>query len=234
MVRDYRDVDWLAIFNQYGTIPRMKKHRDKEGRDTFNIFCAFDIETSSIWLNEDRSQLDVHSFMYSWAFQMEDISILGREWEDFKSFLSTLFMASAHYKNEHKLLTEPKLIVWVHNLSYEFAFLSGIYPFYNEECFFRDARKPIYFRMYDSFEFRCSYIQTNLSLSALTKETGVKLKLSGQKFDYSKVRFPWTELTEFEEEYTTTDVQSLVQAMKYRVQFRSLLPDMYAVNARQA
>lgn len=217
MVRDYRDVDWLAIFNQYGTIPRMKKHRDKEGRDTFNIFSAFDIETSSIWLNEDRSQLDVHSFMYSWAFQMEDITILGREWEDFKSFLSTLFMASAHYKNEHKLLTEPKLIVWVHNLSYEFAFLSGIYPFYNEECFFRDVRKPIYCKMKNIIEFRCSYIQTNLNLDTLTKQMGVPEKLSGQLFDYTKIRFPWTPLTDYEREYIITDVESLVMAMKKRV-----------------
>ena len=67
------------------------------------------------------------------------------------------------------------------------------------------------------FEFRCSYIQTNLSLAALTKQTGVKRKLSGQKFDYNKIRYPWTVLTEYEEEYTTTDVESLVQAMKYRV-----------------
>ena len=72
--------------------------------------------------------------------------------------------------------------------------------------------------MYDSFEFRCSYIQTNLSLSALCKQTGVQQKLSGQKFNYDKIRFPWTKLTPFEEEYTTVDVQSLVEAMKYRVQ----------------
>jgi hypothetical protein len=42
--------------------------------------------------------------------------------------------------------------------------------------------------------------------------------LSGQKFDYDKVRFPWTELSDYELEYIVTDVESLVQAMKYRVQ----------------
>ena len=56
-----------------------------------------------------------------------------------------------------------------------------------------------------------------MSLSALCKQTGVKQKLSGQKYDYDKIRFSWTELTEFEEEYTTVDVESLVKAMKYRV-----------------
>ena len=109
------------------------------------------------------------------------------------------------------------MVIWIHNAAYEFTFISGLYPFSDEECFFRDARKPIYFRMFEAFEFRCSYIQTNLSLKALTKQAGVKMKLSGQKFDYNKVRFPWTTLTDYEEEYTTTDVQSLVNAMKWRV-----------------
>ena len=217
MVKDWREIDWLAVMNQYGTVPRNKKHRDKEGRDTFNLYTAFDIETSTVWLNDDHSLYDVHSFMYSWAFQCEDITILGREWEDFFSFLTSLFMASAHYKEQHSLMIEPKIIIWVHNLSYEFAFLSGLYNFTDEECFFRDVRKPIYCRMKGIFEFRCSYIQTNLSLAMLCKQMGVPEKLSGQKFNYDKIRFPWTELTDYEKEYIITDVESLVLAMKKRV-----------------
>ena len=72
--------------------------------------------------------------------------------------------------------------------------------------------------MFDVFEFRCSYIQTNLSLLALTKQAGVEVKLSGQKYNYSKIRFPWTELTEYEKDYIRVDVESLVKAMKWRVQ----------------
>ena len=48
-----------------------------------NLYCAFDIETSTVWLNPDPKEYDVHSFMYSWAFQIEDYTILGREWEEF-------------------------------------------------------------------------------------------------------------------------------------------------------
>lgn len=217
MVKDWHDVDWPIVFKQYGLVPRGKKHRDKEGRDTLNIYSAFDIETSTVWLNDDRSLYDVHSFMYSWAFQIEDITILGREWRDFFSFLSELFSASAKVKHDLNLLIEPKLIIWVHNLAYEFAFLSGLYNFKDEDCFFRDVRKPIYVKMNGIFEFRCSYIQTNLSLSMLCKQMGVPEKLSGQKFDYDKVRFPWTELTEYEKQYIITDVESLVLAMKKRV-----------------
>lgn len=217
MVKDWHDVNWGEMFKKYSIVPRAKKHRDKEGRDTLNIYSAFDIETSTVWLNPDHSLYDVHSFMYSWAMQIEDITVLGREWPDFFSFLSELFVASAAVKHELNLMTEPKLIIWVHNLSYEFAWLSGLYQFQDDDCFFRDVRKPIYVRMKGIFEFRCSYIQTNLSLAMLCKQMGVPEKLSGQQFDYNKIRFPWTPLTEYEQQYIITDVESLVLAMKKRV-----------------
>lgn len=217
MVKDWHDVNWGEMFKKYSIVPRAKKHRDKEGRDTLNIYSAFDIETSTVWLNPDHSLYDVHSFMYSWAMQIEDITVLGREWTDFFSFISTLFEASVYVKKELKLSMEPKLIIWVHNLSYEFAWLSGLYKFSDEDCFFRDVRKPIYARMDHIFEFRCSYIQTNLSLAMLCKQMGVPQKLSGQQFDYNKIRYPWTPLTEYEKQYIITDVESLVLAMKKRV-----------------
>lgn len=217
MVVNWRDQNWGEIFNRFGLVSRGKKHRDKSGRDTLNIYSAFDIETSTVWLNEDRSLYDVHSFMYSWAFQIEEYTVLGREWEDFFSFLKMLHLATADVKEKHNLDNEPKLIIWVHNLAYEFAFLSGLYHFTDEDCFFRDVRKPIYCRMMGVFEFRCSYIQTNLSLAVLCKQMGVADKLSGQQFNYEKIRFPWTPLTEYETEYIIRDVQSLVEAMKKRV-----------------
>jgi len=217
MVVNWRDQDWGAILNKYGLVSRGKKHRDKEGRDTLNIYSAFDIETSTVWLNEDKSLYDVHSFMYSWAFQLESYTVLGREWEDFFSFLKILLLACSDVKEKHNLANDPKLVIWVHNLAYEFSFLSGLYQFKDEECFFRDVRKPIYCRMFGVFEFRCSYIQTNLSLAVLCKQMGVADKLSGQVFNYDKIRYPWTPLTEYETEYIIRDVESLVEAMRKRV-----------------
>ena len=70
MVVNWKDVNWSDVLNRFGLVSRGKKHRDKAGRDTLNIYSAFDIETSTVWLNEDRSLYDVHSFMYSWAFQL--------------------------------------------------------------------------------------------------------------------------------------------------------------------
>ena len=218
MIVEAGKINWYEYLTKFGLIEETKKRRRSQNKHKIlDVYSAFDIETSTVWMNEDHSLYDVHSFMYVWQFQIEDYTVKGRTWPEFFIWLDTLRTAIEQIKEEKKLSVNPLLVVWVHNLAYEFQWLSGLYPFTNDEVFFRDVRKPIYCRMFETFELRCSYIQSNMSLSALCKQTGVKQKLSGQKFDYDKIRFPWTPLSEFEEEYTTVDVESLVKAMKYRV-----------------
>ena len=209
--------DWYNYLNSFGFVPHTKKKRRKLKQELINAVCAFDIETSTVWLNSNKELYDVHSFMYIWQMQIEEETIIGRTWEEFFAFLDILRDALVKIQINNHLSEVPVLVFWVHNLAYEWTFLSGLYPFKNEECFFRQERKPIYCKMFNCFEMRCSYLQTNLSLSALCKQTGVPEKKSGQKFNYDKIRFPWTELSDFELDYCITDVQSLVKAMKYRI-----------------
>lgn len=219
MVVQWDGVNWYDYLSSFGICERQKGQRKRhdDEREILNVFSAFDIETSIVWLNEDHSLYDVHAFMYSWAMQIEDYTILGREWDDFFLFLANLCKCLDKIREKYRLPKMPRLVCWVHNLAYEWSWLSGLYDFKNEDVFFRDVRKPIYCRMFDCIEFRCSYIQSNLSLSMLCKQMGVPEKKSGQKFDYSKIRFPWTPLTDYELEYIITDVESLVLAMKKRV-----------------
>ena len=68
--------------------------------------------------------------------------------------------------------------------------------------------------MWGCFEFRCSYKLTNMSLKQFTSKMKVEhQKLSGEEFDYSVKRYPWTELTEEELEYCINDVLGLVEAI---------------------
>lgn len=218
MIVEVGSINWYEYLKGFGLIEESKKRRKSQNKHrVLNVYTAFDIETSTVWTNADHSLFDVHSFMYVWQFQIEEYTVKGRTWPEFFILLDVLRTAIEQIREENKLPVNPLLVVWVHNLAYEWQWISGYYNFTNDEVFFRDVRKPIYCRMFDTFELRCSYIQTNMSLSALCKQTGVKQKLSGQKYDYDKIRFPWTELTPFEEEYTTVDVESLVKAMKYRV-----------------
>ena len=217
MLVNVNDINWYEYLLSFGLVEPTKNKRKRIKQRIINVFTAFDIETTSIWCNPNKQLYDVHSFMYIWTFTIEEYTIQGRTWEEFFDWLNLLKGCFEKLKENYRLSELPLMVCFIHNLAFEWTFFSGVYPFKNEEIFFRDVRKPIYCRMFDIFEFRCSYIQSNLSLSALCKQTGVKEKLSGQKFDYDKIRFPWTELTPFELEYTLTDTESLVQAMKYRV-----------------
>ena len=221
MFASVHEVNYYAELTKYGYIEHRKRARKPSpaARDILNVICAFDIETTTIELPivDDRTQ-NAHAFMYVWQFQLNDITIIGRTWEEAEKLFISLSDACKRYRKEKKLDDLPIVIIWVHNLAYEFQFLSGIYSFQNDECFFRDIRKPIYCKMFNCLEFRCSYIQTNMSLSHLTKQLGVKSKLSGQKYDYNKIRFPWTPLSDYELEYCATDVQSLVDCMRIKME----------------
>lgn len=173
----------------------------KSKRDLKDLVCAFDIETSNLPDIEQAS-------MYIWQLQVDDIgTIIGRTWDEYRQLLARVC----------DLLGENESIVfYVHNLSFEFQFLRGIYPFQPDEVFCMDSRKILYCSMFDGkIVYRCSYIHSNMSLAEYTKKMGVQhVKLSGADFDYHETRYPWTELTDEQIAYCIHDVRGLVEALK--------------------
>ena len=181
------------ILAQY---PLLKAKRKKE--KIINAICAFDIEASRL---PDIEQ----SFMYIWQFQIEDLTVIGRTWQEFIRMIENI--------RDH-IADIGWLVIYVHNLSYEFQFLKGIYKFTADEVFCTDSRKVLKCTMYDCIEFRCSYFLTNMSLDKFLKKYNVEnKKLTGQ-FDYSKIRYPWSDLDDTELNYCINDVKGLVQALK--------------------
>jgi len=172
--------------------------RKNDKRVYKDLFCAFDIETTN---DTDLEQ----AYMYIWQFQIEDQTIIGRTWMEFKEFLRNCRM---------QLKQNEYLMIYVHNLSFEFTWLKGLYKFKPDEVFSIESRKVLRCTMWDHFEIRCSYLLTNMNLDTFTKKMGVTHKLSGEEFDYSKKRYPWTDLTDKELQYCITDVKALVEALK--------------------
>lgn len=161
--------------------------------------CAFDIETTRI---EEREQ----AIMYVWQFAMgTDTVIMGRTWDDFHLLCHCL----------RERLGDMRLIVFVHNLSFEIQFLMGIYHFNDWDIFCTDSRKVLKAVMFKNIELRCSYKLTNLSLAALTKRYNKRfIKQSGEEYDYHKRRFPQTPLTDEEIKYCVYDVLALVESIQ--------------------
>lgn len=162
-----------------------------------DIICAFDIETT-------RLEND-HSIMYVWQWQYGDVcTIMGRTWDEFLQLVQIL---------SRPLCEGERLVCFVHNLSFEFQFLAGIYDFQPDEVFAIKSRKILKCNMLQ-VEFRCSYLHSNMSLAMYLDKMGAEhKKLSGDDFDYGKKRYPDTELTPEEIEYCQNDVLGLVEAI---------------------
>ena len=136
--------------------------------------------------------------------QLDTYTVMGRTWDEFLTFCTELSTKAG----------SRILVLWVHNLSFEFQFLQGIYAFSADDVFAVKSRKILKCTMYGNIELRCSYLQTNMSLDVFTRKMGCEIRKLTGTFDYTKIRYPDTELTEDEIAYCVNDVRSLVEAMK--------------------
>ena len=185
---------------------------DKKGKRTKIKYCqevcAFDIETTNI----DKYK---QSIMYIWQFQYNDHwTIYGRTWDSFQDFLKKL---------ENKIPAGCYAVILVHNLSFEWQWLKSVIPI--DEVFAMDDRKILYFRS-GKFEFRCSYLHSNMSLDKYLQKMDVKSK-KVKGFDYTKKRYPWTKLSSDDLLYCFNDVRGLVQA--YKEEMKRDGDDLYSV-----
>lgn len=185
-----------------------KRVNKKGGRDYLDCVCAFDIESSRLPEIEQ-------SVMYIWQMQIEQYTITGRSWEEFFIFLQRIRERLSCW-----------LVIYVHNLSYEFQFLKGLYGFEKDEVFAMESRKVLKCEMYGCIEFRCSYLLTNMTLDRFLKKYNVENKKLDD-FDYAKIRYPWTPLSAREMEYCINDVKGLVQAV--RAEMRSNGDDLSTI-----
>lgn len=167
-----------------------------------NRVCTFDIETTTINTNDN----DCFGFMYVWQFCIDEVTCVGRTWEEYRTFIERL--------KESVGVTGTKLLcVYVHNLSFEFQFMRD---FFEVDKVFARKKRDVVYAIMENVEYRCSYALSNMGLDKFLRKTkGVRAyKLSGAEFNYRKRRYPDTPLTTKELEYCVVDVIGLCQAMK--------------------
>lgn len=178
----------------------------RSGEDTItysNNICTFDIETTSY-----RTADGVSGFMYIWQFCINGICIYGRRWEEFSQLLRIL-----------QEYTNARLIIYVHNLAFEFQFMRQllIQMYEDIEVFAPQKRKPLTVRS-EHVEFRCSYKLSNMTLSKACKnELGCEYHKADGDLDYSVYRTCDTPLTDIEFGYCMTDVLCLYSYIKAKL-----------------
>ena len=188
----------------------------KQGRRTkhtveyINTIATFDIETTTldgIKDSDGKYKSNPYGFMYHWQFCLFNKVVFGRTWEEFIIWLDRL----ADYFNTD---LQRRLIIYVHNLSFEFQFIKEFIEI--ERIFAKDKRKPITVLTKNGLEFRCSYFLSNMSLQKFCENSVLckHYKLSGEEYDYNKVRTPSTPLTEEEKGYCYNDVRGLSECIQ--------------------
>lgn len=174
----------------------------KQRIEYYNFPVAFDIETTNTsYVNENGLEIPV-AFMYVWQLSFNGRVIMGRTWDEFNAVIS-------HIKKRLILDRMHKLVIYVHNLGFEFAFIHKYLSV--ERVFAISSRSPIIVECADGLEFRCSYKLSMLSLDSVAKNLTAHdiQKLKGN-LNYDLIRHSETPLTEQEIAYCVNDVQILI------------------------
>lgn len=162
---------------------------------------TFDIETSKIPTDDEGHY---QAFMYIWQVCIEGNVVFGRRWEELQEFMQKVV-------NAYKLSEEERVVVYVHNLSFEFQFIQDYFKFTDV---FAMASRSILTAKTAHLEFRCSYKLSNMSLAKFIENTPNTLHYKGvDDLDYATVRTPDTELTEVEYGYCFNDVKGLYECV---------------------
>lgn len=190
-----------------------------KGDRVYNIPLAFDIETSSFYRdfngdtytyeqvqNLENPKIEKVAIMYIWQLGINGAVILGRTWGEFISVINRL-------SERLELTKEKRLIIYVHNLSYEFQFLRSRFEWH--KIFSLDVRKPLYAITDNFIEFRCSYLLSGYSLANVSKQL-MKYKVAKMvgDLDYSLIRHKTTPLNTAELGYCINDVRTVMNYIR--------------------
>ena len=189
-----------AVYDKINGAEVLSKGKGKRAKAYVNLVTAFDIETT---LLPGTKQ----SIMYHWQWCFDDLVITGRTWDEYAKFT---------FKVIRFCPADTWLVVYVHNLSFEFQYLAGVWDFNKDSVFALDSRKVAKAEL-QPLEFRCSYLHSNMDLDTFCTKMGAEHgKLHG--YDYSKIRYPDTPMTQEEINYCVNDVLGLCEALKIEMQ----------------
>ena len=173
-------------------------HTCSKGREEnkiiyYNIPAAFDIETSSFYKGKEKQ-----GCMYIWQLGICGYNFTGRTWEG-------LIEALRAIKEALDISDKKRLVVYTHNLSYEFQWMRKYFKW--KQVFAIDSRKVAYAVTEDGFEFRCSYILTGKGLEMVGNDLTVLPCDKLHTLKYDLVRLPTSEILPEEMDYAINDIR---------------------------
>ena len=199
---------YKSLFNKLDDLelPLIKTNKKIE---YINLPAGFDIETTSYKVDEVKT-----AFMYVWMFGIghNQPVYYGRTWEEFLEVCEEL-------QARLDLSENKRLVVYVHNLGYEFQFMRKYFNWIDGGLFAVDERKPIKCLCDYGIEFRDSYILSGFSLENTAKNLAkYKVKKMVGDLDYSLIRTHETALTDVEMGYCESDIEVITAYIQEQIE----------------
>lgn len=220
----------MSIFDSYITVDKsinqieFTQYKDRKGNLHCDDILVFDIETTSAFVDSDGNmtafnksynkkyyqECTKYALCYLWSACIEDNAFYGRTLESFIVFLQDI----------EKAFPNAMKYIFIHNLSFEFMFLLNVLD--DVEVFARKEHRPIYVR-WKNFEFRCSYLLTNMSLAKWAEQKELKHQKLVGTVDYNVLRTPLTKLSSQLLDYSIADVRVMVDGLQeYKERYKHI------------
>lgn len=199
-------IDYGELDNLLSSFSFVKKNNRKTTPRLVNAACSFDTETTSTYVNNEKV-----AFTYFWQLGLTDqFYCYGRTWDSFVNLCK-------HISEVLQLSESQRLIIYVHNLAFEFQFMRKYFRWV--DVFSTKERNPIKALTSLGIEFRDSYILSGLPLFLVAENlTSHTIKKLIGDLDYSLVRTPETPLSEKELGYCLNDVIILVDYIEEQIE----------------
>ena len=186
---------WYHEFNE-SMFPEGRNYKKSNYLD---IGSGFDIETTNFDIDGKH-----YATMYCWQWSFDELTVIGRTWAEFREFFARIVK---FYKPEKK----RKLLVFIHNLPFEFSFIRK--QFDSLDHVLAKTKREIMTFTADFVEFRDSLILTRFGLARMAKNYKLGIEKLKGDLDYNLVRISsdeyqtpmeWKEIA-----YCINDVQIL-------------------------
>lgn len=189
------------------------------------IYCAFDIETSTVYgKNIVNGKEGYYSTMYLAQFGINDHVVLFRQWEHVLLFFQKL-------PRLLRLSPNTCLLTWVHNLDYENSYIKHRFDIDQTTYFGKNKQHPIKYLLQNHFWMHDSFSVTNSSLLKLGQMYGTAHQKAAGDLDHNIVRNTADSyaLTDTEIGYAANDVLVLCDFSKIIIETffkqREYIPD---------
>lgn len=194
------DVDFNEVFKDVKIINNSKKRVSKNTEYYFNCGGGYDTESTTVL---DENKQPKFAFVYHVQIMLNGFYITTRYIDDITDFLISL---SEYLKQKDD---GAKLIIWIANLSHEWAFFKKQLAKTGAlKIFAKSKRQILKITVCDNIELRECIGLFGVSLSDIAKKHTTTQKLKGD-LDYSLYRTPETQLTEQDTHYMYNDVKIL-------------------------